>query len=75
MRALGVSAQPEFAHTKLDKKDLVDTNGAGDAFVGGFLSRLSMGADLATCVAAGNYAARQIIQVSGCKIPSTPAAF
>ena len=53
---------------------VVDTNGAGDAFVGGFLSRLSMGADLATCVSAGNYAARQIIQVSGCKIPSYPAA-
>lgn len=63
-----------FPVPKLDKSQLVDTNGAGDAFVGGFLSRLSMGADLATCVSAGNYAARQIIQVSGCKIPSFPAA-
>jgi len=57
----------------LSKEELVDTNGAGDAFVGGFLAMLAKGCDLATCVSAGNYAARQIIQVSGCKIPSFPA--
>ena len=60
--------------TPLAKELLVDTNGAGDAFVGGFLAKLALGCDLATCVNAGNYAARQIIQVSGCKIPSFPAA-
>mmetsp|Transcript_9402 Transcript_9402/g.31200 ORF Transcript_9402/g.31200 Transcript_9402/m.31200 type:complete len:362 (+) Transcript_9402:2-1087(+) len=53
----------------LPKEALVDTNGAGDAFVGGFLAKLSQAADLAECVRAGNWAARQIIQVSGCKIP------
>jgi len=62
-----------FPVPKLAKEQLVDTNGAGDAFVGGFLAKLAAGADLATCVSAGNYAARQIIQVSGCKIPSFPA--
>ena len=36
--------------------------GAGDAFVGGFLAKLSQAADLAECVRAGNWAARQIIQ-------------
>jgi len=54
----------------LSKDKLVDTNGAGDAFVGGFLAKLAQGHDLETCVKAGNYAARQIIQVSGCKIPA-----
>ena len=54
----------------LPKEKLVDTNGAGDAFVGGFLAYLAKGADLAACCNAGSYAARQIIQVSGCKIPS-----
>ena len=63
-----------FPVPKLPKEQLVDTNGAGDAFVGGFLAKLALGCDLATCVNAGNYAARQIIQVSGCKIPSFPAA-
>jgi len=56
----------------LPKEKLVDTNGAGDAFVGGFLASLAKGADIKSCVTAGNYAARQIIQVSGCKIPSYP---
>jgi len=55
---------------QLPKEKLVDTNGAGDAFVGGFLAKLASGCDLETCVKAGNYAARQIIQVSGCKIPA-----
>ena len=54
----------------LPKEKLVDTNGAGDSFVGGFLAMLAKGSDIATCVNAGHYAARQIIQVSGCKIPS-----
>lgn len=63
-----------FPTPLLAKEMLVDTNGAGDAFVGGFLGMLAKGCDLATCVNAGNYAARQIIQVSGCKIPSFPAA-
>jgi len=58
----------------LPKELLVDSNGAGDSFVGGFLAMLAKGCDIPTCVSAGNYAARQIIQVSGCKIPSFPAA-
>jgi len=58
----------------LPKEALVDTNGAGDAFVGGFLAKLAAGSDIETCVSAGNYAARQIIQVSGCKIPSSAPA-
>jgi len=60
----------KYAVPTLPKEALVDTNGAGDAFVGGFLAKLAAGCDLEACVSAGNYAARQIIQVSGCKIPS-----
>jgi len=59
-----------FPVEPLAKEKLVDTNGAGDAFVGGFLAMLAKGCDIPTCVNGGNYAARQIIQVSGCKIPS-----
>lgn len=61
------------------KESIVDTNGAGDAFVGGFLAGLSQGMDEATCVAFGNYAAGQIIQVSGtdtsmpCNLPTEKA--
>merc|ERR1719453_781649 len=39
-----------FPVTPLAKELLVDTNGAGDAFVGGFLAKLAIGSDLATCV-------------------------
>jgi adenosine kinase len=53
----------------LPKACLVDTNGAGDAFVGGFLSRLALGADLRECVHAGHFASRVIIQRSGCTFP------
>jgi len=54
---------------KLDKDKIVDTNGAGDAFVGGFLSRLVLGKEFDECVKAGHFSARQIIQRSGCTVP------
>jgi len=47
------------------KESIVDLNGAGDSFVGGFLAALAQGKDEATRVAYGNYAAGQIIQVAG----------
>eukprot|EP00201_Polytomella_parva_P018417 CAMPEP_0175054004 /NCGR_PEP_ID=MMETSP0052_2-20121109/9251_1 /TAXON_ID=51329 ORGANISM="Polytomella parva, Strain SAG 63-3" /NCGR_SAMPLE_ID=MMETSP0052_2 /ASSEMBLY_ACC=CAM_ASM_000194 /LENGTH=346 /DNA_ID=CAMNT_0016318625 /DNA_START=12 /DNA_END=1052 /DNA_ORIENTATION=- len=56
----------------LPKEKLVDTNGAGDAFVGGFMSQLAAGKSVDECVRAGNYAANVIIQRSGCTLPSKP---
>lgn len=55
----------EFAVEPLAPEKLVDTNGAGDAFVGGFLAQLIQGKDMAVCVDAGHFAARYIIQTSG----------
>jgi adenosine kinase len=55
----------EYAVEPLAKDKLVDTNGAGDAFVGGFLSQLMKEADMESCVKAGHWAARYIIQTSG----------
>jgi adenosine kinase len=48
---------------------IVDTNGAGDAFVGGFISQLVQGKTIAECCRAGHFAARTIIQRSGCSFP------
>jgi adenosine kinase len=59
----------------LEKEKLIDTNGAGDAFVGGFLALLAKGGDLVECVEAGHWGARQIIQQSGCKIPAGPCSY
>jgi adenosine kinase len=58
-----------FPVDALPRELLVDTNGAGDAFVGGFLSQLVQDRPLSECVRAGNFAARVIIQRSGCTFP------
>lgn len=50
--------------------ELVDTNGAGDAFAGGFLSGMTIGVPLVECVARGNYAANVVIKRSGCTMPA-----
>jgi len=55
----------------LTKENLVDTNGAGDAFVGGFLSGLAQGKTDAQCAEAGHFAAGTIIQRAGCTFPAT----
>ncbi|KAL0333372.1 UNVERIFIED_CONTAM: Adenosine kinase [Sesamum angustifolium] len=56
----------------LPKEKLVDTNGAGDAFVGGFLSQLVQERSIEDCVRAGCYAANVIIQRPGCTYPEKP---
>lgn len=52
--------------------EIVDTNGAGDAFVGGFLSQFIYGREIATCVHAGHLAAGEIIRNNGCTFRDTP---
>lgn len=51
----------EFPVELLDQSAIVDVNGAGDSFVGGFLAMLNKGEPLERCVAAGHYAAREVI--------------
>jgi len=53
----------------VDQSKVVDTNGAGDAFVGGFIAALVKGAPLDKCVEAGHYSASVIVQRSGCTFP------
>lgn len=57
---------------KLDEDKIVDTNGAGDAFVGGFLAQLVLGKPLEVCVQCGTYTAQQIIQRHGCTFDGVP---
>jgi adenosine kinase len=56
---------PEY----VDENLIVDTNGAGDAFAGGFLSKFVRNSSLDQCMHAGHWAASVIIQTRGCKIP------
>jgi adenosine kinase len=60
----------EYAVNPLPKEQIVDTNGAGDAFVGGFLSQLVQGKSTADAVLAGHWASRYIIQHSGTQLPT-----
>jgi len=62
----------EYPVDKLPKEKIVDLNGAGDGFVGGFLSQFVKGKDEAICVEAGNYAAQYIIQRAGTKLEGKP---
>jgi len=64
-------AVAEYAVERLPQEALVDTNGAGDAFVGGFLAQLLRGRGLDECVDAGHWASRVVIQRSGCTFPET----
>lgn len=58
-----------FSVPKLAASEIVDTNGAGDAFVGGFVSRLALGKPIEECVNAGHWAAQVVIRRSGCTFP------
>jgi len=55
---------------KISDEKMIDTNGAGDAFVGGFLAQLAQGKPIAECVKCGIWAATEIIQRSGCSFPT-----
>lgn len=53
--------------------NIVDTNGAGDAFAGGFLAAESLNLPLLQCVEAGIYASTVILGVSGTELNGTPS--
>lgn len=62
-----------FNPNPISKELIVDTNGAGDAFVGGFLSQYVQNPkieNLKRCIEFGNYAAGEIIKRSGVVVPS-----
>uniref|UniRef100_A0A3Q1JQF5 Adenosine kinase n=1 Tax=Anabas testudineus TaxID=64144 RepID=A0A3Q1JQF5_ANATE len=61
-----------FPVLDIDQNHIVDTNGAGDAFVGGFLSALIQEHALEECIRAGHYAANVIIRRAGCTFPEKP---
>jgi len=58
-----------FAPIKTNKEEIVDTNGAGDGWAGGFLAGLCNDKPFEECVRAGMYSAHQILQVSGTQYP------
>lgn len=59
----------EFAVPAFEQSKIVDTNGAGDAFVGGFLAQLVQDRSLDDCIRCGNYAAQTCLRHQGCSFP------
>ncbi|CCW68001.1 unnamed protein product [Phytomonas sp. Hart1] len=57
---------------RIDSQKIVDTNAAGDSFVGGFLAAYASGFEIERCCEVGNYAAGVVIQHSGCTFPEKP---
>lgn len=56
----------EIPVSVIPEEKIVDTNGAGDAFAGGFLSQMVLGQPYEVCVKCGIWTASQIVQRSGC---------
>ncbi|GAA5861812.1 hypothetical protein JCM8547_008560 [Rhodosporidiobolus lusitaniae] len=66
----GLSKNPKtYPVDKMDPKEIVDTNGAGDAFAGGFLGARAAGKSVDEAVAAGHALAKEGIKLNG---PSYP---
>lgn len=59
----------EYPVQSLPQEKILDTNGAGDSFVGGFLSQYIQGKDLDKCVDCGVWISSLVIQRSGCTFP------
>jgi adenosine kinase len=55
----------EFAVHAIEESKINDTNGAGDAFAGGFLAGLVEGKSLETCIDMGQWLAKLSIQEQG----------
>ncbi|KAL0482547.1 adenosine kinase [Acrasis kona] len=62
----------QYPVQKIDSDLIVDTNGAGDSFCGGFLAGLVQGKDIKECVRAAIYTSSTVIQHSGCTFPEKP---
>ncbi len=58
-----------FDVPKVPSEKIVDTNGAGDAFVGGFLAQYIQGEPLDVCIRCGLWIAEIVIQRHGCSFP------
>ena len=61
-----VEAYPILSITE---DEIVDTNGAGDAFIGGLLSQLVLEESFERCMDAALYTAHVVIKRSGCTFP------
>lgn len=60
----------EFAPVVCPESEIVDLNGAGDAFAGGFMAAVYLNKSVEDCVRAGHYCAWEVIRRSGATFPA-----
>lgn len=62
----------EYPVNEIRPEEIVDTNGAGDCFVGGFLSQLIQNKNIEECIKVANYCASYIIRRPGISMVGKP---
>lgn len=65
----GKSEVKEYPVPQLTEKELQDTNGAGDAFTGGFLAMYIHNKPLDKCIECAIYCATECVKLQGCTLP------
>jgi adenosine kinase len=55
---------------KVKKEEIIDTTGAGDSFVAGFLYGLIEGKNIKECIELGCEISAKVIKVLGCNLPT-----
>lgn len=63
----------KIAPTRVPSEEIVDLNGAGDSFFGGFLSQFVQNKPIDVCVRAGHYCAGVTIRTSGTQFSGKPS--
>ncbi|XP_017768210.1 PREDICTED: adenosine kinase 2-like [Nicrophorus vespilloides] len=75
VQCVEASRATEFQVPTLQNSKVVDTTGAGDSFVSGFLYGYMQKKDMLTCVKWGCQTAQQVIQYIGVQLPKEVFAF
>jgi len=65
----------EYFPVKVPPSSIVDTNGAGDSFAGGFLAAIALGKSVDEAIGAAHYCAAVTIQTSGVVFRGKTATF
>lgn len=64
----------EYPCMEVAKEAIVDVNGAGDAFLGGFLAKYIQHCSIDECVTCGLLTSNAVIQQRGCNFPELSPA-
>ena len=59
----------QYKVVRLPDNEVVDTNSAGDAFVGGFFAQYVQDQPIDVCIKCASFAAQEVIKQNGCTFP------